>query len=172
MGPIEITFFVMLGIWALIGVIRGYHKELGVTTMLLIALFVLLFITDQLSTQWQSFLAFVAGPDPVRQASLQAMLFCGFLTVIVFISYQGLTLVFPGTGGSSFVGMLTGMLNGYLYAGSLWFYLACANWPISNIRPPYSSLYYAISAILPPAIFKWPYLIGLVVLLLIIRIWK
>ena len=172
MGPIEITFFVMLGIWALIGVVRGYHRELGVTTMLLLALFVLVFTTDRMGQHFQAFLEFVAGPDPARQATLQAVLFCGFLTVIVFISYQGQTLIFPGTGGNSFVNMLAGLVNGYLYAGSLWFYLACANWPFLNVRPPYNSLYYAISAILPPAIFTWPYLIGLAVLLLIIRIWK
>jgi len=172
MGPIEITFFVMMAIWALIGVIRGYNRELGITTMLLIALFVLVFTTGPMGHKFQAFLAFVAGPDPERQATLQALLFCGFLTVMVFISYQGQTLAFSGSGRNSFVSMVTGLVNGYLYAGSLWFYLACANWPLLNVRPPYNNLYYAISAILPPAIFRWPFLIGLAVLLLIIRIWK
>ena len=68
MGPIEITFFVMVAIWALIGVIRGYNRELGITTMLLIALFVLVFTTGPMGHKFQAFLAFVAGPDPERLA--------------------------------------------------------------------------------------------------------
>jgi hypothetical protein len=66
-------------------------------------------------------------------------------------------------------GWITGIINGYLLAGTIWYYLAYANWP-SRISEPFSSLYYAISAILPPVIFKWYYVVVLIVLLLIIKV--
>jgi hypothetical protein len=172
MGPIEITFLVLLVVFGAIGLVRGYPRELGVTTMLLIALFVLVFMQTYASQYLQKFLEFVAGADPAKQKNVQAFMFCGFLIVIAFISYQGETLTFPDKGPNSFISLGTGVLNGYLFAGSLWYYLACANWPLLDVQPPYTKVYYALSTILPPAIFKWQYLIALVVLMLILRVWK
>ncbi len=47
MGPVEITFFIVVGIFIAIAFVRGYGKELGVTIMLLIALFVLEFMNER-----------------------------------------------------------------------------------------------------------------------------
>ena len=46
MGPIEFVFLTLFLIFGIIGVMRGYGRELGVTTMLLLALFVLEFIDE------------------------------------------------------------------------------------------------------------------------------
>ena len=43
MGPIELLFLVVIGLFGAIGVVRGYQRELGVTTMLLLTLFVIEF---------------------------------------------------------------------------------------------------------------------------------
>ena len=45
MGPIELLFLVLIGLFGAIGVVRGYQRELGVTTMLLLTLFVIEFLT-------------------------------------------------------------------------------------------------------------------------------
>ncbi len=172
MGPVELTYFIVLVLFGAIGLVRGYARELGATTMLLIGLFVCVFLDTYGEKYWSQFLEFIAGSDPTAQLTVQAVIFCLFLLVIAFISYQGETLIFPTKGKSTFISLWTGVLNGYLLAGSIWYYLACANWPFGKVQPPYTKLYYAISTILPPAIFKWQYLIALVILMLILRVWK
>lgn len=172
MGPVEITFLVVVAIWGAIGIVRGYPRELGVTLMLFIGLFVLVFIDVKLCDQLTKLLEFVVGPDPYKQAALKALLYSLFLIFMVFISYQGDILVYPSRGTNSFVSWLLGLLNGYLFAGSIWYYLALANWPFGLIYPPFTSFYYAVSKILPPEIFSWQVLIALIVIMLILRVIK
>jgi uncharacterized membrane protein required for colicin V production len=169
-GPVEITFLVLLLVFALVGVVRGHARELGVTTMLLIALFVLEFFSER----YQPFLNHVLGivVDPEAVDPLQAWLYVFVLVLIAFISYQGQTLTFPGGGKKLFFDLGVGLLNGYLLAGSIWYYLHRAGWPGLPICPPYSEFYQAVVQLLPPAVFGWPYFIGLAVILLIARVWK
>jgi hypothetical protein len=172
MGPVDIFFLILIAIWGAIGIVRGYHKELGVTLLLFIGLFVLLFFNDQFSGQVEKILEFIAGPDPARQAALGALIACSFLIFIAFIAYQGEVFRYPGTTNNSFLSWLVGLLNGYLFVGSIWYYLAQAQWPLNLVQPCYSPLYNAIFGILPPAIFKWPYLIILIVIMIILRVIK
>jgi hypothetical protein len=44
MGPVEGVFLAIIAMFGAIGVVRGWQQELGVTTMLLLALFVISFI--------------------------------------------------------------------------------------------------------------------------------
>ena len=44
MGPVEVVFLILIGLFGAIGVVRGWQRELGVTTMLLITLFVIEFV--------------------------------------------------------------------------------------------------------------------------------
>jgi hypothetical protein len=172
MGPVDIFFLILVAIWGAIGIVRGYHKELGVTLLLLIGLFVLLFFDAQFSEQVDAILEFIAGPDPAKQTAVQALFSCGFLIFIAFIAYQGEIFRYPGTTSNSFLSWLVGLLNGYLFAGSIWYYLAQAQWPLNLVQPCYSELYNAIFGILPPAIFKWQYLIILIVIMIILRVIK
>jgi hypothetical protein len=172
MGPVDIFFLILVAIWGAIGLIRGYHKELGVTLLLFIGLFVLLFAEAQFGSQVDKILEFIAGPDPNRQAALQALFRCGFLIFIAFIAYQGEIFRYPGTTNNSFLSWLVGLLNGYLFAGSLWYYLAQSQWPLNLVQPCYSQLYNAIYGVLPPAILRWQYLIVLIVIMIILRVIK
>ncbi len=170
MGPIEITFLVLLIVFAIVGLVRGYSHELGVTTMLLIALFALEFLNEKYQGTLNRLLGMVSGQediDPVR-----SWIFVAVLLVITFISYQGNTLSFPGRGGRPFFDLGTGLLNGYLAAGSIWYYLHQAGWPGLPIGEPYTTFYQTVVRLLPPAVFSWPYFIGLAVILLIARVWK
>jgi len=163
MGPVEIVFIAVWVIFGVVGIVRGYRLELGVTTMLLIALFVLEFLSDRFSAQLNRLLT----------TQWQSIISSGFLVILTFVSYEGETLAFPGKGDNPAFSLLAGLLNGYLFAGSLWYYLSRANWlglPIDMANA--TSLYQILDRLLPPAIFSWPYLILLAVVMLIMRVWK
>ena len=170
MGPVEITFLVLLGVWAIVGVVRGYPRELGVTTMLLIGLFVIELLNERYQAEVENVLNILTG-DPAIGAT-RAWIYVIALLVLAFISYQGQTLAFPGKGGRTFFDIGTGFLNGYLLWGSIWYYLQQAGWPGLPIAPPFTVVYQAMVRLLPPAVFSWPYFIGLAVILLIARVWK
>lgn len=168
MGPIEFVFFVVVGIFIAVAFVRGYGKELGVTIMLLIALFVLEFVNERYQALVDQALSLTTGQNVV----LRPWLFVLFLLVITFISYQGNTLAFPGSGNRPFFNFGVGLLNGYLFAGSIWYYLAQAGWPGLPVSQPFTATYQALIRLLPPAVFSWPYFIGLAVILLIARVWR
>ena len=184
MGPVELTFCIVLALFAFIGAVRGVGRELGVTLMLLIGLMVLLLLDQYLLDDIYRFLDILFPGNTALQTSIIALSYTAFMLLIAYISYEGRTISFSAvpilsdlvrsTGGSAgtFAGFLTGIINGYLLWGTIWYYLACADWPLLRITSPFTDLYYAISAILPPEIFEWYYVVALIVLLLIIRVWK
>ncbi len=172
MGPVELVFLTVFVIFGIIGVVRGYGKELGVTTMLLIALFVLEFLDERYQALVMRALAVFTGPDEGAQIAAKGLIYCAALVVVTFISYEGETLSFPGKPGKLFFDLGSGLLNGYLLAGSLWYYLQAANWPILRPTGEFTALYRVLVRFLPPAVFPWQYLIGLAVIMLIARIWK
>ena len=170
MGPIELLFIVVIGLFGAIGVVRGYQRELGVTTMLLMTLFVIEFLTassvgTRISTALVGF--------GLTQAQVKTMFdlgACVLLLIVMFISYQGLGLVYPGSGQNHFVSLLVGLLNGYLFAGSIWYYLANAGWPLGKVTATYTPMYDFLVQLLPPAIFGWQFFILVAVTMLIIRV--
>ena len=172
MGPIELVFLVMIALFGIVGIVRGYARELGVTTMLLIGLWVLVFIDTELHIQFDRLLTMLVGDNTATQVTAKALIFCAFLTIIIFISYQGETLSFPGRGANHVFSLGAGLLNGYLYAGSLWYYLGNADWPFLDISQPYSQFYDLAWKVLPPNVLPWPYLIGLAAFMLIMRVLK
>lgn len=184
MGPVELIFFIVIIIFAAIGIVRGVARELGVTLMLLIGLMVLLLLDTYLADEIQRVLEFFFGSNVALQKSVLAIAYSLWMIFVAFIAYEGRSISFSnvpivsdfvrssGGSGGGIAGMFTGIINGYLLAGTIWYYLACADWPLSRISAPFSSLYYAISAILPPVIFKWYYVVILIVLLLIIKVFK
>jgi hypothetical protein len=104
--------------------------------------------------------------------TVSALLACGAMLLVAFISYQGETLTFPGKGSNWFFSLGTGLLNGYLLAGSIWYYLNAAGWPGGLIHTPYTQFYQTIVKLLPPAVLPWQLLIFLVVFMMIMRVLK
>lgn len=169
MGPIELLFLVVTVMFGAIGLVRGYQRDLGVATMLFIALFVIEFtFAEPVGSRVNDFLV-GRGVSETGIATLQAFLACGILIVVTFISYQGITIIFPGSGSNAIISLLVGLLNGYLFAGSIWYYLAQADWPLGKVVADYSTLYEFLVQILPPAIFGWQFFILMAVGLLILR---
>lgn len=172
MGPVEVVFLVVIAIFGAVGVVRGYQRELGVTTMLLFTLFILQFLTDgPFGERIDSFLT-GAGLSASNLETMWALVAVGMILLVTFISYQGLGLIYPGSGKNAFVSLLVGLINGYLFAGSIWYYLAKANYPFADVVPDYSSFYNFFVQILPPAIFGWQFFILLATTMMIIRVIK
>ncbi|MEA3335633.1 MAG: hypothetical protein U9R25_06950 [Chloroflexota bacterium] len=169
MGPIEVFFLVVIGLFGAIGIVRGYQRDLGVTTMLLLALFVLTFIPDYLGDQLASVMT-TLGVSQSSAETVYAIFATVLLCIVAFISYHGVGLLFPGSGRNWFVSLLVGLLNGYLFAGSIWWYLNDAGWPLDTVVETYSSTYQFLIQLMPPAIFSWPYFILLAVGMLILRV--
>lgn len=168
MGPIEIVFLILLGVWGIIGLVRGYPKELGVTVILCAVLFVLELLDERYQAQLNSAVGMVTNAAAAN--ATRTWIYVVVLIVAGFISYQGQTLSFPGGSGRGFLNWVSGLLNGYLLVGSIWYYLNAANWPGLPIIETYTPLYNAMVRLMPPAIFSWPYFIALVVILLIARV--
>jgi hypothetical protein len=135
-ASIEILFSIIVFIFALIGLVRGFLRELGVTTMVMFVLFFLSQFEPFLDTGLVKVMAFAARGGDV--ALTKELFKCWFFTLLIigvaFISYEGETLSFAGEpprGSQGIVlGLLTGALNGYLIAGSIWFYMDKFGYPI------------------------------------------
>ena len=121
----------MIGLFAAIGFMRGYTKELVATAGLVLALFTLkqfeLLLIDPL-----------AGGKQASKFYLQATI----LLAMAFFSYQTPTQTFaklPDRKGfqDGVLGLLVGAFNGYLLFGSLWWYMDTLEYPFSpNVIAP------------------------------------
>jgi hypothetical protein len=174
MTPVGVVFLIVMLLFGVIGIVRGVAKELGVTTMLLVALMVLQLTATLFLSRITQFLTQVFGVSATDVPAIIAFCSACFLMLMTFISYQGVTLIFPIKSTSWFLGLGIGLINGYLFAGSMWYYLQRAGWPLlhSLVKPEYSQLNDTLYKLMPPVIFTWQALLLMVVALLILRIWK
>jgi len=156
---IEVFFGVLVFIFGLIGLVRGFLKELGVTTVMLFVLFFLNLSEQRLGgglTKLAGMLGKVAGTTDSNL--VQTWFFIIVIVGAAFISYQGETLAYggkapPGVYGA-ILGWLTGLLNGYLIAGSIWYYMDKLNYPIKWLgftKDQLSSLAKTLVGFLPTA---------------------
>ncbi len=134
MAPIEVFFGAIVLIFALIGLARGFLRELGVTTVLMF----LLFFLSRFEPQLDKGMVRIMGANllPAGDKDLwQCVLFVFVIAAAAFVSYQGETLSFGGQaprgGQAVLLGLVTGLLNGYLIAGSIWFYMHKFGYPIA-----------------------------------------
>jgi uncharacterized membrane protein required for colicin V production len=119
MIPVEVLWLTLIGVFGIIGMVRGLWKELGVTTVVLLSLFVLKFGWEQVGSKIVE-----ALPVQMPTETVMAIYYSVTLIFVAFISYQGITLKFPikemkGLGRALF-GFPGGLLNGYLIVGAVW----------------------------------------------------
>lgn len=136
MAPVEVFFGALVFMFTLIGLVRGFLKELGVTTVMMFILFFLSQFEPYLETGITRALA--VGSQYVALSNRDLVKCWVFLLTIVgaaFVSYEGETLGFggqPPRGPQRVVlGGVTGMLNGYLIVGAIWYYMHKFNYPIA-----------------------------------------
>ncbi len=186
MAPIEVFFGVIVFLFALIGLVRGFLRELGVTTVIMFLLFFLNQFEPYLDTGLDRVVATGMVSSATGDGGANALRFWIFAFVIMgaaFISYQGETLAFAGApphgSQGALLGSLTGLLNGYLIAGTIWYYMDKYSYPVTWLRfsaDGLSGLAQGIIDFLPlnflgqPILFGQSLLLFLSLLLIIARV--
>jgi hypothetical protein len=172
-GVLIITF-------ALVGIVRGFLKELGVTLVLLVLLFGLSRLEDRIPEYLTRAVATVGFAVPKATNPKGQLIWASFYVIVIvfvtLISYHGETLAFEGRPpkgpkGALF-GLMTGLLNGYLISGSLWYFLDKYDYPIKLLylfEEPLTKFAQSLIPLLPLTLLR-PFLPFLVVVMIMARV--
>ena len=139
MGPVETLFVTIQLIIATVGVVRGYARELGNTLVFMTAIFFLQYVGGYADPRITSFTESTLGfvPNSSSQNAFLFFLYVGVFLAIVFASYAGKTLDFGGKPlrppEGTILSLLIGLLNGYLVAGTIWYYADRFGYPFLNV---------------------------------------
>ena len=139
MGPVEALFVTIQLVIALVGMVRGYARELGNTLVFMTAIFFLQYVGQYADPRLNSFTEGTLGlaPSSEGQNTFLFFLYVGVFLAIVFASYAGKTLDFGGRQlrppEGTILSLLVGLLNGYLVAGTIWYYADRFGYPLLNV---------------------------------------
>lgn len=146
MVSLVVLFWMFVVLFSIIGAMRGWARELLVSFAVILALF----ITSVL----ERFVPFIRDTLATMPEAL-FWLRTGILVTLVFFGYQ--TPNIPRLAAQNrfarerlqdiLLGLFLGAINGYLIAGTLWYYLDAANYPFPNLisAPPAGSELAAIT---------------------------
>ena len=160
MGSIEAYFTTIAIIFVFIGIARGYAKELSTTVILLVAIFLLDVIDGRLNPLLLSLVATVF-PDFSTAANASNLLLCSVYSILfisaVFANYSGNTLNIGGKQAGppvgTYISATVGLMNGYFFAGTLWFYQELYAYPFKffgqGIEQPLSATAQVMVELLP-----------------------
>jgi hypothetical protein len=135
MVSLVVVFWMYVILFAVIGAMRGWARELLVSFSVILALFIISVL--------ERFIPFVGR----TLASIPSTLFwlrVGVVLALVFFGYQTPNLQrFAASNRFArerlqdiLLGVFLGALNGYLIAGTIWFYLNNAGYPFPNLISP------------------------------------
>lgn len=138
MVSLNVIFWMYIVLFAIIGAMRGWAKELLVSFAVVLGLFLINVLETYVGVVRNTIVA--AGGTPLfwMRATIIIML--------VFFGYQ--TPNIRGLAGARFarerlqdtlLGFLIGALNGYLVVGTIWYFLHSAGYPFPVINPPQPS---------------------------------
>lgn len=133
---LNFIFYCFVVLFAVIGAMRGWAKEMLVTASAVLALFIITVLETYVKGLEQTF----ANPGSAGQFWMRVAI----IAVLAFFGYQTPNL--PRVGGERFarerlqdslLGIFLGALNGYLIVGSIWYFLSEANYQaVAYIVPP------------------------------------
>ncbi len=136
MIPVEYLWLALIIVFGVTGMGRGLWKELGVTTVLMLALFVLKFGWNQIGSKIVE-----AFPSQTPETTIMAIYYIVPVLFISFIAYEGITLTFPMREMKGvfkgLLGLPGGLLNGYLIVGTVWDMITQADY--FGLEVPYGS---------------------------------
>lgn len=156
------AFWIMVTIFALTGSMRGWTKEVVVTSALILALFTI-------NQFFSTIFVFIGWDNNITQTPeirrWQFFMMSGFLLLIGFFGYQGPTIARSRVGDrltrrdnlqDKVLGFLVGGLNGWLIVGSIWSFLeykvvSASNWQRFTADVQYPFTLVNISRPLPEA---------------------
>ena len=179
MGPIEGVYLAIAAIFGFIGLVRGYNNELVNTVVVMYVIAVLGFLDDQvLDKLFAQIGGSIFGLD---EATIDLFLFLCYTVVfvgIVFATYQGKTFDYGGQPARGCLGvglsLVVGLINGYLVAGTLWYYADKFDYPLSLFQMPLTTTGTEMVNYLPQNVFDGNpvYWARPATALLLLRIWK
>ena len=178
MGPIEAYFITLMLVFGVVGWVRTFPRELGVTIPVLFGMYILIRFDQRLLDLINRVYEFQGTP---RESLIVFNIYLFFMLFITLISYEGETLAFSGKPPPGITGTLlnigSGLFNGYLVIGTIWFYLDELDYPIRTLglfEPPLSELGKTVVQLLPqnlpPEGRADQYFLALAVLLVILRV--
>ncbi len=143
-----------------VGMVRGFLRELGVTLVLVATLFGLDILIPVLEGFINSgglqFLGLGKTAESHTTQVVLALLFTTIMLVAAYISYQGETLSYEGAAPKGILGFLlsflVGLVNGYLLFGTIWWIWGHYQYPLGLVSLPLPDPSTAIVAggLLPP----------------------
>jgi uncharacterized membrane protein required for colicin V production len=155
MVSLAVLLYIFIFIFALIGAIRGWAKEVIAT----FSVFLGLFIITVLQSYVPAVESYMANSPITSQVGFQAIVLGG----IVFCGYQTPNLPMFNQNQrfqrnrlqDLILGFMIGALNGFMIFGSLWYFIHEANYPYSFILAPIAGTPAGIAALqlipmLPP----------------------
>lgn len=148
MMTLTFAFWMYVIIFALIGSMRGWAKELLVTFGVILGLFIISVLERFVPTSLRQFLLANEGPQFWLRSSL--------VFVLVLFAYQTPNLPKVPQGrfareklSDAMLGFFLGALNGFLVVGTLWYFMDVSKYPFQPyITPPTDPP--AILQFLPP----------------------
>ncbi len=191
MLSLNAAFWIMVLLFALVGAMRGWTKEIVVTSSIILALFTLnqFFSTVFAFIGWDNNLVL-----PPEQRRWQFFVLSSFLLIISFFGYQGPSLARGRADRlarrdnlqDKLLGFLVGALNGWLIVGSIWAFLeyrivSASNWvrftpdvpyPFNtvNIVRPLPEMAQFIDNLPIPVLTSSPYILPLLLVLVFLFI--
>jgi uncharacterized membrane protein required for colicin V production len=136
MISLSVLFWIFVFMFGLIGMMRGWARELLVSFSVILAIFVINIL--------EHFVPFVRDSLAVNTDDLLFFVRIGVVILLVFFGYQ--TPKLPQLVASNrfarerlqdvLLGLVLGAINGYLIMGTLWFYLDAAGYPFGLVLPP------------------------------------
>jgi len=136
MISLDVLLFIFIALFAIIGAMRGWAKELLVTFSLILALFIMSVL--------ESFIPFFREIISTGTPQTVFWLRTGILTLLVFAGYQTPRIPRFAESGrfvrnvlqDGLLGVFLGGANGFMIFGTIWYYLNVAGYPFSFVSPP------------------------------------
>lgn len=174
MVSLTVLFGLLVALFAVIGAVRGWAKELLVTSAIVLALFII----QILETHIRPYYTALVMQPPATQFIIRGVL----LGLLTFFGYQTphIRALQPKLVRERLqdvlLGILMGALNGYLLFGSLWYFLHALNYPTAFVQmpPEGTELFDQITnmvQVLPPNVLPIPQLyfaVGIVFVFIIV----
>ena len=142
MVSLAIVFYIFVFMFAIIGAVRGWAKELLVTSSVILAMFII-FVLETYVPFVQNFFESAKVPDSEFMSSTQFWVRVTILGVMAFFGYQ--TPNISRIAGTKFareklqdtlLGLFLGAINGYLIVGTIWAFLHDSNYPFEWVQSP------------------------------------
>jgi uncharacterized membrane protein required for colicin V production len=160
MVSLTVVFWMYVVLFAIIGAMRGWAKELMVTFSVVLSLFIVNLLEQFVPPLRE-------GIGVLPRFWVRMLL----VTLLVFFGYQ--TPNIRAIAGARFarerlqdvlLGLIIGALNGYLVVGSLWYFMDEAGYPFApfftapNLSDPMGQAAEALISRLPPVFLQPPWI--------------